>query len=74
MRIEVKINYEVPLASISVGECFSYSRDYYLRVTSGGFLKNREAVTAVNLSSGSLCAFTIGCRVIPVNLKIVKDT
>lgn len=73
MKIEVRNDDTVELRTIPMGECFTYGKDFYMRVTEGAFLCGGESVTAINLGTGSLCAFTLLCRVFRVKLKIVND-
>lgn len=73
MFVDVKDVNTSLLTNISAGQCFAYGKDYYMRVNIGGTLGNGEQITAINLNSGVLCAFTLMCHVIPVKLKVVND-
>ena len=79
MKIDI-ITREVAIEKLRVGDTFSARRTgidevgYYMIVdkNSGGFLKTLSII-AVNLSTGQIRKFTNSARVIPENLKVIRE-
>ena len=79
MKIDI-ITREVVITKLRVGDTFFARRTeaeeigYYMIVdkNSGVFLKT-TSIIAVNLSTGQIRKFTNAARVIPENLKVIRE-
>lgn len=69
-----KSNWFTNIQNISIGECFYYADNLYLRITYDEKKKYRENVICVNLNDNSLNVFPFNISVTPVKAKVCVDT
>ena len=71
-RIAAKEN-EVEFSTISVGECFTYGVDVFLRVNASMILSDPKYSFAVNMSSGLLNRMNNHEKVVPIEAELIVN-
>lgn len=75
MRVDCYNACECRVEEIVVGDTFYYEGDLYIRVAHGGMITRgtANAVCAVMLSTGALCAIADDVQVIKADAKVVAN-